>query len=199
MHPSDYQSNNLLPYDGYAFLIDDFLSQSNANDVFQQLRSKIQWEQKEIIMFGKRVNQPRLIAWHGDKSYTYSGVTLAPLPWTQQLLTLKQQVEVAAHASFNSALLNLYRNGQDSMGWHQDNERSLGHQPIIASVSLGESRKFKFKHCQQPNHNVDVVLRHGSLLIMSGMTQHLWKHCLPKSKKVENERLNITFRQIQDS
>ena len=198
MQIDKFQSHNLLPYDGNAFLVEDFLTQTNADTVMQQLYAQTHWEQKEIVIFGKRINQPRLMAWHGDKAYTYSGLTLMPNEWTLSLLALKQQIEEVIETNFNSALLNLYRDGHDSMGWHQDNERSLGSQPIIASLSFGASRKFKFKHHDNHECKVDITLRHGSLLIMSGMTQHLWKHCLPKSKTVNKQRINVTFRQIKE-
>ncbi len=197
MQIDELQHHNVLPYDGIALLIDNFLSHSSADAVMQELHAQTQWQQKKIVMFGKRVNQPRLMAWQSDKAYTYSGLTLMPNQWTVSLLTLKQQIEAVAKTSFNSALLNLYRNGQDSMGWHQDNESSLGPQPIIASLSLGAARKFKFKHNDNPDCKVDITLKHGSLLIMSGMTQHQWKHCLPKSKVVDHQRINITFRAIK--
>jgi len=197
MQTDKFHSHSLLPYDGFAFLLNNFLTQSNADAVMQQLHAQTYWQQKDIIMFGKRVNQPRLMAWHGDKPYTYSGLTLMPNKWTVNLLSLKEQIEEVAETSFNSALLNLYRNGQDHMGWHQDNERSLGPQPVIASLSLGASRKFKFKHIHHHECKVDITLKHGSLLIMSGMTQHQWKHCLPKSRVVNDKRINITFRHIK--
>lgn len=196
MQKNIFKPHNLLPCDGEAYLLENFLTHSVATHLQQQLRTNTQWEQRDIIIFGKRVNQPRLMAWHGDKEYTYSGITLVPLEWTTILTSLKQKIESATQTSFNSALLNLYRDGQDSMGWHQDNERSLGQQPIIASLSLGAERKFKFKHHRDGTKCVDVILKHGSLLVMSGMTQHRWKHCLPKSKIVPDERINITFRKI---
>jgi len=172
-----------------------FLSTSEADLVFNALKSELSWQQEEIRMFGKKVLQPRLQAWHGDKSYTYSGLSMEPKPWNSILLTLRKRCESVAQCSFNSVLANLYRNGQDSMGWHQDNEPELGHNPVIASLSLGETRRFVLRHIQT-RQKYEVALSHGSLLIMAGGTQHYWQHAVPKTAKPKDERINLTFRNI---
>tara|TARA_X000000950_G_C13894188_1_gene652117 strand:+ start:2461 stop:3048 length:588 start_codon:yes stop_codon:yes gene_type:complete len=189
-------THNLLPTDGSAHLYPEFLSPSAADGLMQRIEQQTNWTQREIIIFGKAVMQPRLMAWYGDREYCYSGISLAPVNWHPTLLNLKSTIEQQCAARFNTALLNLYRNGEDSMGWHQDNEQSLGEQPVIASLSLGVERKFKFKHIDNKCMNVDINLAHGSLLIMAGLTQHKWKHCLPKTRRSIGTRINITFRNV---
>jgi alkylated DNA repair dioxygenase AlkB len=146
-------------------------------------------------MFGRVLLQPRLLCWYGDASYTYSKLTLPATPWPAWLLPLKQQVEQAVGASFNGVLLNYYRDGQDSMGWHSDDEPELGRDPLIASVSLGATRRFTLKHKLQPLKH-EVSLTTGSLLVMAGHMQHYWLHALPKMARVQDGRINLTFRQI---
>ena len=139
----------------------------------------------------------RKSAWYGDSgaSYAYSGIRREPLPWTPELLTIKETCEEVANASFNSVLCNLYHDGNDGMGWHADDERELGFEPIIASISFGADRKFSFKH-RITKERIDIRLAHGSMLIMRGQSQHAWLHALPKSKKVLEPRINLTFRNI---
>ena len=137
------QVDNLLPADGAVYLYQDFLSKSAATSLMKHLNQETNWTQREIIIFGRPVMQPRLMAWYGDREYRYSGICLSPSKWTSTVLTLKQRIERLSGAEFNTALLNLYRDGNDSMGWHQDNERTLGKNPVIASLSLGAERKFK--------------------------------------------------------
>lgn len=175
-----------------------FLGESAADAFFAQLREEIEWEQGEIRMFGKWVKEPRLSAWYGDPgaSYTYSGKKQEPLPWIDPLLNLKQAIENATGESFNSVLLNLYRFGQDSMGWHSDDEAELGNQPIIASLNLGATRNFQFRHRENKQLKKKLDLTHGSLLVMAGDTQTYWQHQIPKTKKAVGERMNLTFRKI---
>ncbi|EJN8557957.1 MULTISPECIES: alpha-ketoglutarate-dependent dioxygenase AlkB family protein [Vibrio] len=172
-----------------------FLNHLEADNYFDQLRKTLPWHQEHITMFGKSVLQPRLQAWHGDAAYTYSGLTMQPHPWTPELTQLKVRCESVADVTFNSVLANLYRHGQDSMGWHQDNEPELGRNPVIASLNLGETRRFLLRnlHCKT---EIEYELSHGSLLIMAGELQHHWKHCVPKTAKTKDERINLTFRQI---
>jgi alkylated DNA repair dioxygenase AlkB len=179
---------NLLPQDGEAYLVEN---------IFDFDRSLI-WKHEPIKIFGKLVMQPRLTAWHGDpdKIYKYSTVTMIPQAWTQDLSKIKSQVEAMANTKFTNALLNLYRNGQDSMGWHADDERELGRNPVIASVSFGETRIFQMRHLQLTDLKLNIELKNGSLLIMKGETQHHWQHCLPKTKSFNGLRINITFRKI---
>lgn len=173
----------------------NFLATQEADHVFAYLQNEVPWQQESINLFGRQVAQPRLQAWYGDAEYTYSGLTMQPLPWSPLLLELKQRCEAASGTRFNSVLANLYRDGQDSMGWHQDNEPELGRNPVIASLNLGDSRRFVLKH----KHNGErrqLDLHHGSLLIMSGETQHFWRHCVPKTAQPKSARINLTFRQI---
>ncbi len=144
------------------------------------------------------IMQPRLTAWYGDpdKKYSYSGITMAPTNWTTPLMAIKSRVDDCAGVQFNSVLLNYYRDGKDSMGWHRDNEKELGLNPVIASVTFGASRNFQLRHYRDKKSLVQVSLQHGSLLLMKGATQHFWEHQLPKTTKVMSPRLNMTFRVI---
>ena len=189
---------NLIPKDGELYFFEDFLSPDTASQYQQIFLDEIPWQQRSITLFGKTVDQPRLISWHADRGieYCYSGIHLKPEAWNPKLLNIKKAVETTTGFSFNAAFLNLYRDGRDYMGWHRDNEKSLGPKPIIASLSLGAERKFKLKHVHKPELKHDMLLRSGSLLIMGGKIQHHWKHCLPKSLRVNEPRINITFRKI---
>ena len=175
-----------------------FFTPAEGDNLLADLTANIAWEQKPIHFMGKEVLQPRLTAWYGEegKSYTYSGLTVQPMPWIPSLLKMKAQVEAAAGITFNSVLLNRYRTGQDSVGWHSDNEPELGTNPVIASVSLGATRNFQFKHKHNPDLKLTIELTHGSLLLMRGTTQHFWKHQIPKTKKELGPRINLTFRVI---
>ncbi|HAS6347222.1 alpha-ketoglutarate-dependent dioxygenase AlkB [Vibrio sp. IRLE0018] len=181
--------------DGQLLWRPNFLDQEQANQVFAALMHSLAWEQKYIRMFGQQVLQPRLQAWYGEERYHYSGLTMEPLPWTPMLKALKVQCELAADTTFNSVLANLYRDGQDSMGWHQDNEAELGSNPIIASLSLGETRRFVLQH-KVTKQKIEFELTSGSLLVMGGTTQHFWQHCVPKTAKNKSERINLTYRKI---
>ncbi|MFN1581336.1 alpha-ketoglutarate-dependent dioxygenase AlkB family protein [Vibrio rotiferianus] len=181
---------------GKLYFQQDFLSTREADHYFNTLRTTLPWQQQSIKLFGKSVLQPRLQSWHGDRSYTYSGLTMAPHPWTPELQKLRERTSCLCGSPFNSVLANLYRNGQDSMGWHQDNESELGPNPIIASVNLGESRRFLLKHIHD-NSIIELELTHGSLLVMAGEIQHYWKHSVPKTKLNKGERINLTYRMIK--
>ena len=151
------------------------------------------------MMFGKWVDQPRLVAWYGDPGarYKYSGLIVEPQSWTNELLTLKAQVEAASECAFNSVLLNWYRDGRDSMGWHSDDERELGLHPTIASVSLGTERRFLLRRKDDHTCKHEFLLKNGSLIVMRGATQHFWQHQVPKSLRVSQGRINLTFRAIK--
>ena len=169
------------------------------NAVLQQLVAEVPWRQDKIVVWGKQYSQPRLVAWYGDPdcSYTYSGITLAPLPWTDLLLDIKSRIECIAAASFNSVLLNYYRDHRDSMGLHSDDEPELGEHPEIASLSLGEQRTFVLKHkTNKLAKPVRLRLESGSLLLMKGNTQRYWKHGLSKETRPCGPRVNLTFRRI---
>lgn len=189
---------NLLPFDGEVYYFSDFLSEDQSFFYFQALKEKVQWSQPSIKLFGKTYLTPRLTAWYGDKNaiYSYSGVMNFPKEWFYELKTLKCQVEEFCQWKFNSVLINWYRNERDSMGWHADDEKELGKNPLIVSVSLGVTRKFIFRHKLKKNYKVNVNLANGSLLIMQGETQHFWEHSIPKQSKVCEDRINLTFRKI---
>ncbi len=193
----DSQASNLLPCDGMAHYHGPIFTIGEAEKLYGDLFHKISWQHDELMMFGKRITTARKVAWYGDvgMSYTYSGVTKQPLPWTAELLEIKHLVEKLADAHFNSCLLNLYHHGGEGMGWHADDEKSLGHHPCIASVSLGAARKFSFKHKQKPL-TASIVLENGSLLVMKEATQAHWLHSIPKSTRVTMPRINLTFRFI---
>ena len=179
----------------------DFIPHDESIQYLETLLAEVAWQQNEIKMFGKVYNEPRLTAWYGDQglTYKYSGIQLKPTPWTDHLDELKSKVNAAAYTEFNSALLNYYRDGQDSMGYHQDNEPELGLNPVIASLTFGASRIFQLKHITDKSiKRKDIPLKSGSLLIMAGATQHHWKHQIPKTKIPIGPRLNITFRVIKN-
>jgi alkylated DNA repair dioxygenase AlkB len=176
----------------------DFYSSTVADQLFDQLRNTIPWRQEEIRIAGLQRLQPRLSAWYGDAEaeYTYSGLHLKPLTWSKELLEIKVAIERRTGCQFNSVLLNYYRDQQDSMGWHSDDEPELGLQPIIASLSLGGTREFALKHKFRKELRYKIPLAHGSLLIMSGSTQSHWQHAIAKEKHLCQARINLTFRQI---
>ncbi|TXK52915.1 alpha-ketoglutarate-dependent dioxygenase AlkB [Pontibacter qinzhouensis] len=172
-----------------------FFSKEESNRYFNELQQQVGWQQEHIRMFGRQVAMPRLTAWYGDKGYTYSGLQNEPKPWLPLLLELKQAVELRTGNHYNSVLLNYYRQGSDSMGWHADNEPELGQNPSIASLSFGGTRRFGFRQRQnkeQKNHY--LTLQHGSLLLMQGPTQHFWQHSIPKTATAVEPRINLTFR-----
>lgn len=175
-----------------------FFDTATSDTIYHDLNNTIQWKQDDIKVFGKIHPQPRLTALYGnnDKSYTYSNITMHPHPFTSDLLHIKEKIELISKVNFTTCLLNLYRDGRDSNGWHSDNEKELGKQPVIASVSLGQERWFHFKHKTNKNLKQKIILQHGSLLIMKGTTQEYWLHQIPKTKKVIRPRINLTFRII---
>ena len=181
-------------------LYPDFLSESESNLLFNRLTDQLQWNEENIKMYGKSIKVPRLVCWYGDTGtdYRYSGITHTALPWTRDLLEVKERIENHTGKQFNSVLSNLYRNENDSMGWHSDNEKELGSSPCIASLSLGEERLFKIRH-KQSGETLDTTLNNGSLLVMSGESQNNWKHCVPKTKHKKGPRINLTFRYIFSS
>ncbi len=184
---------NLLPRDGTVVLHPGALRGPDANRLFEQLRSAIDWRQEVATVMGRRLPIPRLTAWHGAAGYVYSGIRMAPAPWTPALLELEKVAEALAGRPFNSVLLNLYRDGRDSVSWHADNEPGLGRDPVIASISLGAVRRFQLKH-RRSGERLALDLPHGSCLIMAGATQHHWLHQLPKTAQPVGARINLTFR-----
>lgn len=185
--------------DGELHFWESCLTLADSDSYFQQLLQELDWQQDHLTL-GKRVIPiPRLQAWYGDANttYTYSGLTMNPKPWTDTLKILKNRCEELAGKTFNSVLANQYRDGNDSVSWHADDEPELGHNPVIASLSLGDSRTFQLKH-QTKKHlpTQKLELTHGSLLIMKGETQHHWKHQIAKTKRVKQPRINLTFRYV---
>ena len=189
---------NLLPADGTMELYQAAIDASEATRIFETLMDEIAWRSETIMMFGKPVMQPRRTALYGDEglTYRYSGRTMHPMPWTPTLQTLKVIAEAHAMTTFSTVLLNLYRNGDDSMGWHRDNEPELGPEPTIASISLGTTRLFQCKHRTEPSLRVSLPLTNGSLLVMKGAMQEHWYHQVPKERRVTEARINLTFRTI---
>jgi len=173
-----------------------FFDAATSNILFKSLLKTISWKQDMITVFGKKYLQPRLTSLYGDhdKTYSYSGITMTPLPFTKELLLIKEKIETESKAKFTTCLLNLYRDGQDSNGWHADDEKELGKNPIIASISFGAARWFHFKHKNDKTLKQKIALKHGSLLIMKGSTQEFWLHQIPKTKKISTPRVNLTFR-----
>ena len=191
---------NLLPQDGEAFYFGRIFSEEEATHYFEVLFNSIDWKQDEIVIFGKKIITKRKVAWYGDigLEYTYSKITKKALPWTPELLKLKEIVEQKSGETFNSCLLNLYHSGEEGMGWHSDAEKDLKKNAAIASVSLGAERKFAFKH-KESKETISINLENGSLLIMKSTTQTHWLHRLPPMKKILNPRINLTFRTIETS
>jgi alkylated DNA repair dioxygenase AlkB len=177
----------------------NFLSQEKANALFEELLENTPWQQDEITVYGKKYLQPRLTALYGTegKAYSYSNIVMQPHHWTLALQKIKSLIENISEANFTTVLLNYYRNGNDGNGWHADNEKELGINPIIASLSLGAERNFQLKHNINPIQKKNIILEHGSLLLMKGTTQHFWKHQIPKTARPIGPRINLTFRVIK--
>lgn len=191
---------NVLPMpDAEVTFYPAFFSANESAALLTALQQGIHWKQEAIKLYGKEIALPRLTAWYGDPgaTYAYSGLTVHPLPWTETLLTIKSRVEAVAGVTFNSVLLNRYRDGRDSVSWHADDEPELGPNPVIASVTFGAARTFQFKHKTLPETRQSVTLTDGSLLLMAGATQHHWLHQIPKVKAALGERINLTFRVIR--
>jgi alkylated DNA repair dioxygenase AlkB len=185
-------------FEGEARLWPGAFAPSEAGRLFDELRGQVRWQQEQVLIFGQRRLVPRLVAWHGDAgaSYVYSGTEHHPEPWTPALERIRDRVSALTGAGFNAVLLNLYRDGRDGMGWHADDEPELGRNPVIASVSLGATRRFCLRHRRRKGLKLDLPLPHGSLLCMSGATQHHWLHALPKTRLPVAERINLTFRLV---
>lgn len=166
--------------------------------LFAALMEETPWRQERIEVWGKVHDQPRLTSWHGDPGtdYTYSGITLPTCPWTDVLMRLRADVEATTGHRYNSVLLNLYRDQHDAVGWHSDNERELGRSPVIASLSLGETRSFRLRHRERRHAPVNIRLTDGSLLLMAGDTQRNWQHAVPREARDKGPRINLTFRRI---
>lgn len=173
-------------------------SLSEADRLFLQLRREVDWQQEHISLYGTRRAVPRLTAWYGEPgtTYSYSGITHRAALWLPVLLEIRERIEHLSEVRFNSVLLNLYRDGADSVSWHADDEPELGRNPAIGSVSFGASRMFQMKHKRHPGLKHSIALGHGSFLLMQDATQHHWVHQVPKSRALTGERINLTFRRV---
>lgn len=199
--------NSLFPQEKIIFDLPDcdiiyypsFFDQEKADDFFKKLQKEVPWQQDDITVYGKTHPQPRLTALYGNegKPYGYSNIIMHPHAWSPLIMFIKNEVESICQENFTAVLLNNYRNGKDSNGWHADNERELGRNPVIASVSFGAERTFQLKHNSIAGLKQNIILQHGSLLIMKGTTQHCWKHQIPKTTKEIGTRINLTFRIIK--
>ena len=193
-------TENLLPFDGTVLYFGKIISLEEANNFYHILLETIEWKNDEAIIFGKHIITARKVAWYADKNYdyTYSNTTKQALSWTKELLALKEISEKLTGTKYNSCLLNLYHNGNEGMAYHSDDEKALARESGIASVSFGATRKFAFKH-KVSKTIVEIILKPGSLLLMKGTTQSHWFHRLPKTTKVMQPRINLTFRTMRET
>jgi len=190
---------NVLNKDGEANYYGKVMITSEANTYYNLLLKDINWKNDEALYHGRHIVTKRKVAWYGDQGflYTYSNTTKQALPWTNELIDLKRKTELITNSQFNSCLLNLYHDGNEGMTWHSDDEKSLGKNTVIASLSFGAERKFSFKH-RRTRQTISLLLENGSLLVMRGNTQSNWLHSLPLSSKINHPRINLTFRTIID-
>lgn len=188
---------NWLPYDGTVNYYGKIFDPSEADRLLHILLSTIDWQPDQAVIFGKTIVTKRKVAWYAEKPfpYRYSGTTKVALPWTEELRLIKELAEKHSGHFYNSCLLNLYHSGEEGMAWHSDGETELKKDGAIASLSFGAERKFSFKH-KQTKERIDLLLEHGSLMVMKGVTQTHWLHRLPPTKKVIHPRVNLTFRQM---
>lgn len=191
------QNQNLLPYDGEVIYFRNCLSNEESKNYFEYLYNQIEWQHDEVLLFGKKIQTKRKVAWYADKTieYKYSNSIKIAKLWTDKLIDLKSKVEELTNEKYNACLLNLYNNGLESMSWHSDNEKTIVENSTIASLTLGAERKFEFKH-KKTNEKVSLVLENSSILLMKNSTQTNWLHALPKTTKIKNARINLTFRQM---
>lgn len=180
-------------------LHEGWLAAAEADALLEVVMAQVAWEVHRIVMFGKPVDSPRLSCWIGDPGtgYVYSRTRFEPRPWPPALAALRPRIDAAAGVAMNSVLANLYRDGRDAMGWHSDDEPELGARPVIASLSLGGTRRFAVKHRRDPERRFTLELPHGSLLLMRGDSQSAWKHALPRTARPVPARVNLTFRQVR--
>jgi len=198
--PPPGEGREILPHGGSAILTLDAITPSVERTSFATLRNELPWRQNQLRMFGRMIPEPRLVAWLGDPgaSYSYSGIHLDPIPWTPTVSVLRETCSEVAGVGFNSVLANLYRDGNDSVDWHADDESELGPEPVIASLSLGATRRFDLRH-RTTGYTVRVDLPPGSVVVMSGRCQAEWVHRVAKTKRPAGPRINLTFRTIRDN
>ncbi|WP_299363118.1 alpha-ketoglutarate-dependent dioxygenase AlkB [Winogradskyella sp.] len=192
------EKQHLILPNAELLYLPNFFSKQQSDNYFETINTQTLWRNNDITVFGKTYKEPRLTALFGDtnKPYGYSNLVLYPNPFTPSLKIIKERVEKIADIEFNTLLINLYRDGSDSNGWHADNEKELGNNPVIASVSFGEIRPFHFKHRTLKDQRYKLNLEHGSLLLMKGEMQHYWLHQIAKTKKEIKPRINLTFRKL---
>jgi alkylated DNA repair dioxygenase AlkB len=190
---SETNQRNILPYDGHAYLVDDTSGAFDWPKITACLAETITWRSETARVFCREMPIPRMQAWFGDADYKYSGILLRAGPLPEIVQRLRERAEEVSGTSYNAVLLNLYRNGADSVGWHSDNEPGLGERPIIASVSLGATRRFQFRH-RRTKETIALELKEGHWLVMAGPTQRFWVRQVPKTKAVVGPRINLTFR-----
>ncbi|MBU1373151.1 MAG: alpha-ketoglutarate-dependent dioxygenase AlkB [Bacteroidetes bacterium] len=197
MKPNEKLPLNFLPFDGVVYYHPRVFDENEISKFHNYLLTEIPWESDEVFIFGKRIITKRKVAWFAEDgiSYTYSKSTKVGLAFTNELLNLKTKVEEITNENYNACLLNLYHNGEEGMGWHSDDEKSIVPNSSIASLSFGAGRKFSLKH-KENKQNIALILEGGSLLEMKGETQKYWQHYLPKSKKILKPRINLTFRKM---
>ena len=188
---------NIINQDGQAHYFGPILTEEQNSYYWEELLHKMEWANEKVVMFGKEITTKRKVAFYADESieYTYSNKTKKGLPWTTSLLSIRELVSKHTHQNYNACLLNLYHDGEEGMGWHSDDEREIVPNSSIASLSIGAERKFSFKH-KATKETQSLLLQNGSLLEMAGSLQQNWWHALPKSKKVNGPRINLTFRQM---
>lgn len=196
MSQAEYRNSEFFDY------IPRFLNEAEAADLLARLWRELAWSQREIMLYGRRVLQPRLVAWYGDAAavYSYSGLTLEPAPWHPLLQDLRRRLEAGTGYRFNAVLANAYRDGRDSMGWHADNEKELGPQPVIASLSLGAPRRFLLRAARGTTgageKSIGMTLENGSLLLMKAGCQQRYQHALPRTARTSGLRINLTYRWV---
>jgi alkylated DNA repair dioxygenase AlkB len=194
-----FQTDNLLPFDGFVQYMPNLLNSVSALNYFNQLLQNVEWHNDVVKLFGKEIITGRKTAWYGNRNfeYTYSQKTKIAIPWNKELVALKSLVEKRSSLEFNSCLLNLYHTGNEGMAWHSDDEKTIVQNSTIASLTLGADRRFLFKH-KNTKQKIEIILQNGSLLLMKENTQENWLHCLPKSSRINSPRINLTFRIMKE-
>jgi alkylated DNA repair dioxygenase AlkB len=190
-------SQNILPYDGEVYYEKCIWDKLKAENLFREMQQHLHWQHDELMMFGKKITTNRKVAWYGDKTYTYtySRTTKTALLWHPLLLPIREKTETVSDASFNACLCNFYHHGNEGMTWHSDDEKEFGLNPTIASLSFGAERTFSFRH-KITKEVISIILESGSVLLMKANTQSHWVHALPKSAKIKDPRINLTFRLV---
>ena len=191
------ESQNILPYDGEVYYEKCIWDKPNAENLFREMQQHLHWQHDELMMFGKKITTNRKVAWYGDKTYTYtySRTTKTALLWHPLLLPIREKTETVTNASFNACLCNFYHHGNEGMTWHSDDDKEFGLNPTIASLSFGAERTFSFRH-KITKEVISIILESGSVLLMKANTQSHWMHALPKSAKIKDPRINLTFRLV---